>query len=355
MKFQLPKEQAKKCISYVNGVTGESLVLMSANKNKKKACFEGASNGVYVRVDYTVDPDEEGIIAVNGTHLGTIKFPTEVNFNAPKDENNNTPKLFFQSGSFTGEIQTETGAGYIRAQRPQVIDQPRVLVPRDILNKAISAVVFASPIKNSGIVLKVGPEGLTMHTLDGVRGSLYISQLPDPPSVSFECVMLSKVFECLKKLPGGDIYFQSDVGALRSQTDDAFLCYPKLQSEAYDVHRGIVGILQTDRAGFFKAHAKKLADTVATVTSVVRGGANYSDKLDFVVNGENLTVAIAGSATQTMILEGNTENCTFSVGAKHLQEIITMATGDMDISIYDTKLLVQSDEGKSTLLLSLMP
>lgn len=362
MKFSLHKDQAKKAIGYVYSVTNEALVLVGASAEHNKVIIESASNGIYARVDLAVDVQETGIVAVDGQHLAAVKFPTDVTFVASKNGDGAPAKLEFKSGSLRGEIAAAQGGGYIKANRPAKLDADAVVrVPKDLLLKAMSASVFASPIKGAtdGVCLKVTSDGLVMHTFDGIRASLYVSPLPEQPETTFQAVMTPKFFEALKKIPGnGDIDLVVYGGALRVHTDSAFLCYPQLQVEPYDVHHSIHGVLQQQCLGSFRISAKKLLDTVSTVTSVVRGGADYDTRLQFDLHSTpdpKLSIQLHsdhGDAVESVLLEGEVQPCTFCVGAKHMLEILDMVSGEVTVMVYDSCLVLQSDEGKSMLLVS---
>src|SRR6478736_44183 len=98
MKVRLPKDVIKKTIAYLLSVVSDSGILISSNKEKQKVAFEGAHQGVYVRVNVDAAVEVEGLVCVDGSQLAGIKFPTDVILEATGGY------LNFASGTLRGNI-----------------------------------------------------------------------------------------------------------------------------------------------------------------------------------------------------------------------------------------------------------
>lgn len=356
MQFRLQREQAKKAISYILSVVTDPLILVSANDQSQKVVFEGASTGVYVRVAYDAQVKSPGIVCVNGPHLASYKFHADVDFEFTDGEN----KLNLSSGSFTGAIALEEGGGFIRAQRAQPTGAPWVTLDRNLLKTAITASVFDPTIKTTmdGVVVALSDAGLSMHVRDAVKAALYRTELPPGSPVNATFVVASKFFEALAKIPGDGptIDLSVDRGILTVKTDVAGLRYPQLQIEPFDLPTYLVAITSRQPCvGSFQIHKSKLTEAVTTVTSAMRGGADYNKHLDFEVTADSLIVRMQsdhGSGAETILLEGTPQPAKFRISSKHLMELLTHMDGDTQVSVYPQALVFTSHGGKATHLLS---
>lgn len=370
MKFRLQKDAARKAIGYINAGAAEPVVLVSGNPSESKVAFEGAKDGVYVCVfvDAEIDPLMDGerpMLAMNGPHLSALRFPTAVEFqtNHPQDG-----IVHFTSGTMKGRISMEANGNYILLQRPRVNAQMQwVEVDRELLKRATSAVVFKPAIERptDGITIRLGDGRFMLHENDatGIRGALYVEQVPTLTMPEVSAVLSIRFFELLAKIPGtGAIRMAIDGGVVRVRSEEASISYPQIQIEPDDLHSMFTSLLARERAGVFRIHAKRWAEIVSAVSSVARGGVDYDHRMEFTCGTSSGSPALSlsmvtkdGAITDSALLDGEFEPCAFTISGKHLLEMLALTSGDLRVHVYDNSIIIEGAEGKSLVFLATYP
>lgn len=361
MKFLLPKDAAKKAISYILSIVAEPTILIST-RGDGNIHFEGAGKSIYARVRLQAITDRAGVIAVDGQRLAKIQFPSDVLFDA-----SDSTKLTLQSGSFYTEIEGVQSGGYVKRQRPVENESTTYVdLPKDAFVRAAKATVFESAISNigSGIVLKLNDK-LVMHTEDDTRASCYISDSGLPARDRVTALAAPKLFESLGKIPGEGFALAFPPGRIYVRTESCMISYPQLQSEFIDVEEFVLEAQNKPVSTRFTVSSKVLKDGIVSMTSALSDKIDYDIGIKFSVNPEtsHLDLEIAGqhgNVRNSIVLDGQVLSALpFTLSGKYLIEILPLLVGDVVLSVFageggHKNVIFSSDEGRSTVILRTM-
>lgn len=349
MKVLVEAKPLKLAFRAISDLLPEHQVILRAEDSS--LVMEAGVGGVYLRQVLPATVDAEGEIVVNIDFLPNLGTDHDVALFLTEEG-----KLGFRAGKLRGAVEVHHSSEKIADQRPQDDIDISVQISKDIFGKAIRKVNFAVVNNNSqeGLFVQID-DFITISTTDLLRAALYKAKLPykmGPLSLMAKASLIAKAMDCIQE---PEIWLGANSGTLHIGSPSFSLYHPLIQQKPSPIEQLVESFDADERICELTTAGTEILETFLSTFSIVRN-KDYESSFLCHVKDDELWVRISeahGSAENVLKLQANTAvDHKVNLPCRYTNEMLgLLKDGDIRIGIWESNLVLRSDDNTTTLVL----